>query len=203
MAEFATEQNPLTPLIDQLKRLPGIGGKSAQRLAFHLMTLPLKDINRIATVLTKTRENLRYCQRCFNISFSDTCYICSDTNREKEKLCIVADSKDIMAMERARIFKGLYHVLGGLISPMDGFHPELLRIAELQDRIKKESIQEIVLAINTSIEGDATVLYLTSVLKSIPVVLSRLAYGLPMGADLEYTDEMTLQRAFVGRTRLS
>jgi len=194
--------HPLQPLIDQLKRLPGVGGKSAQRLAFHFISLPMSEIKKISEILLYTKENIKYCSVCFNISFLDTCTICNDPIRETKRLCVVADPKDILAIERARVFNGRYHVLGGLISPIDGLHPEMLRLSELVERVKKDQFEEIILAINPSVEGDATVLYITSLLKSFSVQLTRLAFGLPMGAELDYTDEITIQKALLGRTKI-
>ncbi len=192
-------QNPVQPLIDQLSALPGIGQKSAERLAYFFLSLPQADVGRFTETLTHIRRHIRYCERCFNLSLSQYCSICEDTSREANVLCVVAQPKDIGAIERMRQFQGRYHVLGGLISPLDGIHPELLRINELQRRLSEEPVKEIILAINPTVEGDATILYLSSVLRQYSVTLSQLAYGLPMGANIDYTDEITLRLAFDGR----
>ena len=195
-------QNPLTPLIAQLSKLPGVGQKSAQRLAFFFLSLPKPDVSEFASVLTNTRTHIQYCQRCHNISLSTTCFVCADPKRLAHQLCVVAEPKDIFAIERMMTYKGLYHVLGGVISPLDGIHPEALRIPELLYRLKNDAISEIILAINPTIEGDATVLYLTHILKEFNVSKSKLAYGLPAGADMDYADDLTLRKAFSGRTPL-
>ncbi len=196
------EQNPLQALITQLTKLPGVGQKSAQRLAFFFLSLPKPDVTQFAKVLTHTRDNIQYCKHCFNISLSEACFICSDPRRDPHQLCVVAEPKDIFAIERTLAFKGKYHVLGGLLSPIDGIHPELLRIPELVRRLKSEAITELVLAINPTIEGDATILYLTQVLQEWPISKTKLAYGLPVGADMDYADDMTLRKALSGRTPL-
>ena len=194
--------NPLTELIDQLQKLSGVGPKSAQRLAFYFLSMPREEVDRFSQVLTRTRTNIRYCRRCFNISFSEQCFICSDSSREQRAVCLVAEPRDIFALERTHEFRGVYHVLGGLISPLDGIHPETLRIQELMARLKTEPIAELILAINPTVEGEATILYLTHELKGYPVKLTKLAYGLPVGGDIDYADEMTLQRAFQGRVQI-
>ncbi|MFA5879929.1 MAG: recombination mediator RecR [Candidatus Margulisiibacteriota bacterium] len=194
-------QNPLQELIQQLTILPGIGPKSAEKLAFFFLSLPKNEVQKFCAVLGKTRENIKYCERCFNICFSNICTICQDEFRNKNLLCIVAESKDIYALERTN-YPGLYHVLGGLISPIDGIHPEILRLNELETRLKTEPINEIILAINSSIEGETTILYLAKILEAYQIPLTRLAHGLPMGADIEYIDEITLGKAFQGRVKL-
>ncbi|RAP32300.1 recombination protein RecR [Candidatus Marinamargulisbacteria bacterium SCGC AG-410-N11] len=199
MAEI---KSPLTPLIDQLCKLPGVGAKSAQRLAFHLISVTTQEVEVLANVLTKTRTHIKYCKSCFNISFETTCFICSSNSRDKTQLCIVAEPKDIYALERANEYNGLYHVLGGYISPLDGVYPESLRIEELILKLKKSHFNEVIIAINSSIEGDATTLYLKSCLKNYKNPISQLAYGLPVGAELDYTDESTLQKAFSGRQKV-
>lgn len=156
----------------------------------------------MARTMVDTRQAIRYCQTCFNISLNPVCHVCSDPKRDEQSLCIVADPKDIFALERTGTHKGLYHVLGGLISPIDGIHPETLRIEELLLRLREAPPKEIILAINSTIEGEATVLYLSALLKPYNLPISQLAYGLPVGGDLDYADEMTLQKAFMGRTRL-
>lgn len=195
-------ESPLQELIDQLSILPGVGPKSAQRLAFFLLELPQKEVLRFAEVMVRTRQSIKYCRVCYNISFEDLCHICRDEGRDRKRLCIVAEPKDILAIERTREYHGLYHVLGGVISPIEGIHPEALRIRELLDRLKRDPFSEIILAINPTIEGDTTVLYLTDLLKPFNAPLFRLAYGLPVGADMDYADDLTLLKAYTGRTRI-
>ena len=195
-------QNPLQAIVGQLSKLPGIGPKSAQRLSFFFLSLSKKEVAEFARVVTETRENIRYCDTCFNISFSDRCYICTNPLRNPKQLCVVAEPKDVFAIERTQEYKGVYHVLGGVVSPIDGIHPDSLRMAELLERVKTQGITEIILAINSTIEGDATVHYLTYILKDFVGVKSKLAYGLPVGADMDYTDDLTLRKALMGRTGL-
>jgi recombination protein RecR len=189
-------------LIQQLSKLPGVGQKSAQRLAFFMLSLPQGEVDTMAQVMKDTRQRIRYCSACYNISYSDACFVCSNPKRNTHQLCVVAEPRDVFAIEKTQEYKGLYHVLGGLISPIDGVHPEALRIAELIQRIKQGHISELIFAINPTIEGDATVLYLTHVFQSLPIQKTRLAYGLPVGSDMDYADEMTLRKALTGRTPL-
>lgn len=196
------QKNPLLGLIAQLKRLPGVGEKSAQRMAFFLLSLSEKEVAEFAREALETRRRIRYCERCFNISLSEQCYVCLDDNREPGLLCVVADPKDIFAMERMGAFKGRYHVLGGLISPLDGIHADVLRFSELRSRISTEGITEVVLAINPTVEGDTTALYLQQYLSQTDVLVTKLAHGLPMGGDIDYADELTLQKALMGRVRV-
>ncbi len=194
--------NPLTGLINELAKLPGIGQKSAQKLAFFFLTWSQNEIENFAEILIQTKKKIKYCHQCFNISFSENCSICSDINRNNEVLCIVAEPKDIFAIEKIG-YKGKYHVLGGLISPIDGIHPETLRLKELLDRIEKNQIKELIIAINSSIEGEATILYLQRLFKDFQINITRLAHGLPMGSEIDYIDEITLKKAFEGRTSVS
>jgi recombination protein RecR len=191
--------NPLTHLVNQLSKFPGIGEKSAQRLAFFLLSISKGDVHKMAEAMTETRNNIRYCDTCFNISFTETCHVCANPKRDPSTLCVVASPKDLFAFERSGEFKGVYHVLGGLISPIDGIHPEMLRLEELLSRVRKGDIKEVILAINSTVEGDATTLYLSEVLSSLPLKITKLAYGLPVGADIDYADELTLQKALIGR----
>tara|TARA_B100000427_G_scaffold324142_1_gene328793 strand:+ start:1681 stop:2274 length:594 start_codon:yes stop_codon:yes gene_type:complete len=195
--------NPLEPLISELKRLPGVGDKSAQRLAFFLLSISEKDVQQIATTMVETRKKIIYCQSCFNISLDETCYICADERRLQNTLCIVSEPKDIFAMERTGVYKGLYHVLGGLISPLDGVHPESLRIKELVERLQNQSFEEVVFAINPTVEGDSTIMYLSAILESLNLTITKLAYGLPMGSDIDYADEMTLAKAISSRSLIT
>ena len=182
--------------------LPGIGEKSAQRLAFFLISMPQQNIQTFASVMVNTRTKIRYCTSCFNIAWSESCHICQAPNRSTDSLCVVADPRDIFALERTESFSGLYHVLGGLLSPIEGIHPDMLRIGELIQRIQTLKPKEIILAINPTIEGEATILYLHNLLEKYPLTLTKLAYGLPIGSDIDYADDMTLQRAWSGRREI-
>lgn len=190
-------------MMAQLSKLPGVGQKSAQRLAFFLLSLPPKEVNQFANTIMTTRDRIRYCDQCFNISYQDRCHICLDSQRDSSQLCVVAEPKDVFALERMGLFKGYYHVLGGCISPIDGIHPDTLRMDELKTRVQSQDIKTMLLAINPTIEGEATIMYITALFENEDVELQSLAYGLPMGADIDYTDEMTLQKAFAGRQSLS
>ena len=185
-------------LIDQFERLPGIGPRTAQRLALHLLRQPEEQIRSFADALLAARSQVGQCQTCFHFSAEDFCDICRDGERTDDLLCVVADSRDLLALERTREYKGRYHVLGGLISPMDGIGPEMLQIPSLVQRVDRNGIREVILALTPSVEGDTTSLYLARLLKPFTQV-SRIAYGLPVGSELEYADEVTLSRALEGR----
>lgn len=190
---------PLAQLIEELQKLPGIGPKSAQRLAFHLLKQPDGDVKRLAQSLVDAKEQIRLCSVCSNLSVHDPCELCAHPTRDVTTVCVVAEPKDLVAVERTKEYKGRYHVLQGLISPMDGVGPDQLKIKELLDRVGSGEIQEIILAINPTIEGEVTTLYLSRMLKPLGVRVTRIAFGLPMGGDLEYADEMTLVKALEGR----
>ena len=192
---------PLARLIEQFERLPGIGPRTAQRLALHLLRQPEDQIRNFADALLAARSQVGQCRRCFHLSAEPLCEICRNPERQTGQICVVADSRDLLAMERTREFKGSYHVLGGLISPMDGIGPELLQIQPLVQRVAAEGevpVEEVILALTPSVEGDTTSLYLARLLRPFAPV-SRIAYGLPMGSELEYADEITLARALEGR----
>ena len=186
-------------LIDELGRLPGIGPKSAQRIAFHILQTPSFDVSRLSQVLAEVREKVRFCELCGNVSEQDRCSICRDPRRNQTLICVVEDAKDVAAIERTREFRGLYHVLGGAISPIAGDGPDDLRIAQLMQRLADGTVQEVILATNPNLEGEATATYLSRLLTSLQITVTRLASGLPVGGDLEYADEVTLGRAFEGR----
>jgi recombination protein RecR len=186
-------------LIDELGRLPGIGPKSAQRLAFHILEADAEDMKRLAAAIVGVKERVKFCQICGNVSEQDTCAICRDPRRDPSVICVVEESKDVLAVERTRAYRGRYHVLGGAINPIAGIGPDQLRIRELLTRLNDEQVTEIILATNPNLEGEATSTYLARMLKSIGVKVTRLASGLPVGGDLEYADEVTLGRAFEGR----
>ena len=186
-------------LIDELGRLPGVGPKGAQRIAFHLLQADPVDVRRLAEVLVEVKAKVQFCRTCFNVSEAEQCRICSDPRRDVSVLCVVEEYKDVVAIERTREFKGKYHVLGGAISPIDGIGPEQLRIRELLARLADDRVTEVILATDPNLEGEATATYLIRQLKPLGLRLTRLASGLPVGGDLEYADEVTLGRAFVGR----
>lgn len=186
-------------LIDELGRLPGVGPKSAQRLAFHILEADPEDMKRLVTAITTVKERVKFCSVCFNVTEQETCNICRDPRRDPSVICVVEESKDVLAVERTRSFRGRYHVLGGAINPIAGIGPEQLRIRELLTRLNDGAIQEIIIATDPNLEGEATATYLARMLKSIGITVTRLASGLPVGGDLEYADEVTLGRAFEGR----
>jgi recombination protein RecR len=186
-------------LIDELGRLPGVGPKSAQRIAFHIIQSDRIDVSRLAEVLKTVKERVKFCATCGNISEEQICRICRDPKRDNGLICVVEESKDVIAIEKTREFKGRYHVLGGAISPIDGIGPESLRIKELMSRLTQTEITEIIIATDPNLEGEATATYLTRLIKPMGIKVSRLASGLPVGGDLEYADEVTLGRAFEGR----
>jgi recombination protein RecR len=188
-------------LIDELGRLPGVGPKSAQRIAFHLLQTEDDQAKKLAQVLLEVKDRVKFCQVCANVTEDPTCSICRDARRNQTIICVVEESKDVQAIERTREFRGLYHVLGGAISPIDGVGPDQLRIKELMARLSNPEIQEVIIATDPNLEGEATATYLTRMLSTLGVTVSRLASGLPVGGDLEYADEITLGRAFAGRTR--
>jgi recombination protein RecR len=186
-------------LIDELGRLPGVGPKSAQRIAFHLLQTDPVDVRRLAEILVQVKEKVRFCSVCGNVAEEDTCRICRDPRRDDTVICVVEEAKDVVAIERTREFRGRYHVLGGAISPMEGIGPEQLRTKELVSRLADGAVQEVILATDPNLEGEATATYLTRLLRDLGLRVTRLASGLPVGGDLEYADEVTLGRAFEGR----
>jgi recombination protein RecR len=186
-------------LIEELEKLPGIGPKSSQRLAFHLVKQPAQAVQNLAKALVDAKEQIKFCSVCSNLSAEDPCDICRSTARDRHVICVVAEPRDLVALERTREFKGTYHVLGGLISPLDGIGPEQLKIKELLQRLQTPGVDEVILAINPSVEGEATTLYLSRLLKPAGVKVTRIAFGLPIGGDLEYADELTLVKALEGR----
>jgi recombination protein RecR len=190
-------------LIDELGRLPGIGPKSAQRIAFHILEADPEDMKRLVDAVVHVKERVKFCSICGNISEQETCSICRDPRRDPTAICVVEESKDVVAVERTRSFRGRYHVLGGAINPIAGIGPEQLRIRELLNRLSDGQIQEIIIATDPNLEGEATATYLARMLKTIGITVSRLASGLPVGGDLEYADEITLGRAFEGRRNLT
>lgn len=192
----------LENLINELGKLPGIGPKSAQRLAYHILKSSKEDVSNFAKAMAEVKEKVRYCSKCFNITESDPCNVCSSTKRNKNIICIVEEPLDIMSLEKTGSFRGVYHVLMGSISPLDGIGPEDLKIKELLRRIEPEKITEVIIATNPDVEGEATALFLSKILKPLGVKVYRLALGIPMGASIEYTDEVTLARALEGKKEL-
>ena len=189
-------------VIDELGRLPGVGPKSAQRLAFHLMKLSVEDTSRLTSAIDEMKVRIRFCERCFNISEAELCPVCADDRRDGSILCVVEEPRDIVAVERTGEFGGRYHVLGGAISPIEGVGPDQLRIRELLARLDQEGVTEVILATNPNIEGEATAMYLARLLAPLGLEVTKIASGLPVGGDLEYADELTLGRALEGRRRL-
>ncbi len=189
-------------LIDELGRLPGIGPKSAQRIAFHIVQSERVDVNRLVEVLRLVKERVKFCTQCGNVAEEEECRICRDPRRINTIICVVEESKDVVAIEKTREFKGKYHVLGGAISPIDGIGPEQLRIKELLVRLADNEIVEVIIATDPNLEGEATATYLARLIKPLGITISKLASGLPVGGDLEYADEVTLGRAFEGRRTL-
>ena len=189
-------------VIDELGRLPGIGPKSAQRLAFHLMKVSVDHTSRLTVAIDEMKAKVRFCDRCFNLAEGDLCVVCTDDRRDASVLCVVEDPRDIVAVERTGEFRGRYHVLGGAISPIEGIGPDQLRVGELLARLEPEGVEEVILATNPNIEGEATAMYLARLLAPLGMDVTRIASGLPVGGDLEYADELTLGRALEGRRRL-
>ncbi|MDL2206038.1 recombination mediator RecR [Eubacteriales bacterium OttesenSCG-928-N13] len=193
---------PILRLVNQLSKLPGIGQKSAQRLAYHIISMPEEQVRELATSIFNGKKQVHFCPNCGNYTDTDPCALCSDDTRDKTILCVVKDPRDVAALERMRDYNGQYHVLHGVISPMDGIGPDDIRIRELMSRLASEPIEEVVLATNPDIEGEATAAYISRLIKPIGVRVTRIAHGVPVGGDLEYTDEVTLLKAFEGRREL-
>ena len=193
---------PLNRLIEQFASLPGIGRETAQRLAFYMLTVPKEKAQDFADAILEAKEKIHYCSVCKNYTDQDICEICADDTRDKTVICVVEDAKDVAAFERTREYNGLYHVLGGLISPMDGIGPDQLFVKELLSRVQNGTVKEVIMATNPTVEGEATAMYLSRLLKPLGVSVSRLAYGIPVGSDLEYADEVTLYKALENRSIL-
>ncbi len=194
--------NKMIALIEELSRLPGIGAKSAQRLAFHIISMPQEKVQHLAHTIVDAKAHIAYCQKCCTITDDTICPICRDERRNQHQIMVVEDSRDMAAYERTKEFKGLYHILHGAISPMMGVGPSDIKIKELLTRIQNEDIQEVILATNPNIEGEATAMYISKLLKPLGIKTTRIAHGVPVGGDLEYVDEVTLSRALQGRQEL-
>ncbi|MCX8129577.1 MAG: recombination mediator RecR [Clostridia bacterium] len=193
---------PVARLIEEFEKLPGVGHKTAQRLAFHVLNLTEDKVENLATAIKEAKLKTRYCSICSNLTDIDPCNVCSSATRDNSSICVVEDPRDVIAMERTREFKGLYHVLHGAISPMEGIGPEDIKIKELLTRIREGHINEVILATNPNIEGEATAMYISKLLKPLGIRVTRIAHGIPVGGDLEYADEVTLAKALEGRREL-
>lgn len=189
-------------LIDKFTSLPSIGRKSASRIAFHLLSLPEQQIKDFADAMINAKKSVKYCKKCQTLTDTELCSICSDSGRNTRQICVVESPQDVMAFERTREYNGTYHVLHGLLSPIDGITPENLKIKELLYRVTNEDIEEVIMATNPTVDGEATAMYISKLLKPFEIKVTRLAYGIPVGASLEYSDEVTLLRAFEGRSEL-
>ncbi len=193
---------PINQLIEELAKLPGIGKKTAQRLAFHILSADNESALALANAIVNAKKNIRYCTKCYNLTDKNPCLICSNPKRDQKVICVVESPKDVVAMERTREFNGLYHVLHGSISPMDGIGPNDIRIKELLERLRELEVEEIIMATNSTIEGEATAMYVSKLLKPMGIKITRIAHGIPVGGDLEYADEVTLSKALEGRREL-
>ena len=193
---------PLQRLISELSKLPGIGGKTAQRLAFHILSLDEAEVESLAESMRQAKEKMHYCSCCGNLTDKDPCSICADDKRDKETICVVESPRDVFAMERLRDYQGTYHVLHGVISPMDGIGPDDINLKQLMVRLRDENVKEIIIATNPNIEGEATATYIARLIKPTGIKVTRIAHGIPVGGDLEYTDEITLLKALEGRQEL-
>ncbi|MDK2814379.1 MAG: recombination protein RecR [Thermoanaerobacter sp.] len=192
----------LAKLIEELSKLPGIGPKTAQRLAFFIINMPTEEVKSLSQSIIDAKEKIKYCKICYNITDTEVCNICNDEERDNSLICVVSHPMDVVAMEKIREYKGVYHVLHGVISPIEGIGPEDIKIKELLDRVKNGNVKEVILATNPDIEGEATAMYIAKLLKSLGVKVTRIAHGVPVGGDLEYTDVVTLSRALEGRREL-
>lgn len=192
----------IASLIEHFQKFPSVGPKSAQRMAFYLLRMPISEVEKFAQSIIDAKKNTRTCEICFNLSATSPCEICSSPQRDKSIICVVAETKDLIAIEKTNEYKGLYHVLQGLISPMDGIGADDIRIKELLNRLTNTEIKEVILALSPSVEGEATSLYLSKLIKPFGIKISRIAFGLPVGADLEYADEITIAKAIEGRREL-
>lgn len=193
---------PIAKLVEELSKLPGVGSKTAQRLAFHLLDMPYNEVEQLASSMINAKKNIKYCNVCYNMTDSDVCSICSNPKRDSLTICVVEDAKDVVAMEKTKEFKGLYHVLHGAISPMEGIGPENIRVKELLMRLREHDVNEIIMATNPNIEGEATAMYISRLLKPLGIKVTRIAHGVPVGGDLEYADEVTLMKALEGRREI-
>ncbi len=193
---------PIARLINEFAKLPGIGRKTAQRLAFYIIEMPKEEAKLLSRAIVEAKESIKYCSICTNLTDQEICNICGDKRRDPEIICVVEDPRDVVAMEKTKEFRGYYHVLHGVISPLEGIGPEEIRIKELLSRLAKDEVKEIILATNPNVEGEATAMYLSKLVKPMGIKVSRIAYGIPVGGDLEYADEITLSKSLEGRREL-
>jgi len=196
------EQGIIENLINELTKLPGIGRKTAQRLAFFILTMSDEDAKGIAKAISEVKDRARFCRECFNITGNEICGICSSSERDRDKICVVEEPSNILVIERSKSFDGLYHVLLGALSPIDGFTPDKLKINELVERVRRNSIKEVIIATNPNTKGEMTAQYIRDLLKPFPVMVTRIAYGLPIGGDIEFADEVTLGKSLDGRREM-
>lgn len=194
-----TYSGPISTLIEEFSKLPGVGRKTAQRLAFHVINMNMNDVEALSKAIVEAKKEIKYCSICYNITDKDPCSMCSNKNRDSSVICVVEDPRDVAAMERTKEFNGQYHVLNGVISPMDGIGPDMIRIKELIQRLGNQDVREIIMATNPTIEGEATAMYIARLLKPMGIKVTRIAHGLPVGGDLEYADEVTISKALEGR----
>lgn len=193
---------PLSRLIEQFERMPGIGHKTALRLAYYILRLPHMEAQNFANAITEAHTKIKYCSVCCNLTDKDVCSVCSDERRDHSLVCVVEDPRDVMALERTHEYKALYHVLHGTISPVNGVTPDMIHIKELLERLKSDDIREVIMATNPNVEGEATAMYISKLIKPLDIKVTRLAYGVPAGGDIEYADEVTLARALAGRNEI-
>ena len=197
-----TYSGPISTLIEEFCKLPGVGRKTAQRLAFHVINMNMNDVEALSKAIVEAKKEIKYCSICYNITDKDPCSMCSNKNRDSSVICVVEDPRDVAAMERTKEFNGQYHVLNGVISPMDGIGPDMIRIKELIQRLGNQDVSEIIMATNPTIEGEATAMYIARLLKPMGIKVTRIAHGLPVGGDLEYADEVTISKALEGRREI-
>jgi recombination protein RecR len=193
---------PITRLIEEFSKLPGVGRKTAQRLAFHVINMNINDVESLSKAIVEAKREIKYCSVCCNIADAEICSMCSNKNRDDSVICVVEDPRDVAAMERTREFKGKYHVLNGVISPMDGIGPDMIKVKELIQRLGTQDVKEIIMATNPTIEGEATAMYIARLIKPMGIKVTRIAHGLPVGGDLEYADEVTISKALEGRREI-
>ena len=197
-----TYTGPISRLIEEFSKLPGVGRKTAQRLAFHVINMNINDVEALSKAIVDAKKEIRYCSVCYNITDKAICSMCSNKNRDDSIICVVEDPRDVAAMEKTKEFNGKYHVLNGVISPMDGIGPDMIRIKELIQRLSNQDVKEIIMATNPTIEGEATAMYIARLLKPMGIKVTRIAHGLPVGGDLEYADEVTITKALEGRREI-
>ncbi|WGX76305.1 recombination mediator RecR [Paraclostridium bifermentans] len=197
-----TYSGPISRLIEEFSKLPGVGRKTAQRLAFHVINMNMNDVEALSKAIVDAKKEIKYCSICYNITDKDPCSMCSNKNRDSGIICVVEDPRDVAAMEKTKEFHGQYHVLNGVISPMDGIGPDMIRVKELVQRLGNQEVREVIMATNPTIEGEATAMYIARLLKPMGIKVTRIAHGLPVGGDLEYADEVTITKALEGRREI-